>query len=136
MLCKQTVTDLSIRETCCRLRICILFSTANKRLLLEFVHNYFLSLARILNNTLVTARHLLTRVYPRMTKVNVSGVQLITASINCFVCVVINTIMNVLNKGLLKNGTHEFSELVLARMSLLVDRSRSVFPLRLEFGEL
>ena len=38
------------------------------------------------------------------------------------------------------NGTHEFSELVLAKMSLLVDQSRSVLLLRLakarEFGEL
>ena len=29
------------------------------------------------------------------------------------------------------NGTHEFSELVLARMALLMDQSRSVLPLRL-----
>ena len=38
------------------------------------------------------------------------------------------------------NGTHELSELVLARMSLLMDQSRSVLPLRSakarEFGEL
>ena len=38
------------------------------------------------------------------------------------------------------NGTHEFSELVLARMSLLMDQSRSVLPLRSakaqELGEL
>ena len=38
------------------------------------------------------------------------------------------------------NGTHEFSELVLARMALLMDQSRSVLPLRSakarEFGEL
>ena len=38
------------------------------------------------------------------------------------------------------NGTHEFSGLVLARMSLLMDQSRSVLPLRSakarEFGEL
>ena len=38
------------------------------------------------------------------------------------------------------NGTHEFSELVLARMVLLMDESRSVLPLRSakarEFGEL
>ena len=38
------------------------------------------------------------------------------------------------------NGTHEFSELVLARMTLLVDQSRSVLPLQSakarEFGEL
>ena len=38
------------------------------------------------------------------------------------------------------NGTHEFLELVLARMSLLIDLSRSVLPLRSakarEFGEL
>ena len=34
------------------------------------------------------------------------------------------------------NGTHEFAELVLARMTLLMDQSRSVFPLRSEFQEL
>ena len=38
------------------------------------------------------------------------------------------------------NGKHEFSELVLARMALLMDQSRSVFLLRSpkagEFGEL
>ena len=38
------------------------------------------------------------------------------------------------------NGTHEFSELVLARMTLLMDQSRSVLLLRStkarEFGEL
>ena len=38
------------------------------------------------------------------------------------------------------NRTHEFSELVLARMALLMDQSRSVLPLRSakarEFGEL
>ena len=37
------------------------------------------------------------------------------------------------------NGTHEFSELVLARMALLIDKSRSVLPLRSakerEFGD-
>ena len=40
----------------------------------------------------------------------------------------------------LLDGTHEFSELVLARMVLLVDQSGSVLPLRSakarEFGEL
>ena len=38
------------------------------------------------------------------------------------------------------NGTHEFSELVAAKMALLMDQSRSVLPLRWgkarEFGEL
>ena len=38
--------------------------------------------------------------------------------------------------GQFLNGTHEFSELVPARMSLLVDQSRSVLKWNDEFSEL
>ena len=55
-------------------------------------------------------------------------------SVSICPCLAVSTSQNWLN------GTHEFSELVLARMALLMDQSRSVLPLRSvkarEFGEL